>query len=67
MRPWIATGPGLVDDEFHYGGRQVASDVIEFYIKEPPIVFVRLDVWLNTWPTGRAEADLREYATSGQR
>jgi hypothetical protein len=43
------------DDEFRQGGRQVAPDVIEFYIKEQTIFFVRLDVWLNTRPTGRRE------------
>jgi hypothetical protein len=43
------------DAAFRQGGRQITADLIEFYIKEKPIFFVRLDVWLNTRPTGWRE------------
>jgi hypothetical protein len=43
------------DAEFRQGGRQITADLIEFYIKEQSIFFVRLDVWLNTRPTGWRE------------
>jgi hypothetical protein len=43
------------DAEFRQGGRQITADLIEFYIKQQSLFFVRLDVWLNTRLTGRRE------------